>query len=204
LVDFLQPGPGLEEKLDRYGPDLVVAALSNADPRALDRLPHNRDVLLLTGRPLRGIERIAVLGSGGPFDVLKICLAAKLAEQEDASIRFVHVLDTNASRAQVRSLEKFHAELAELVPVPSESMVIESDDLMAALTEAVEDADLAIIGAPPGRHLFTDLIDRIIHDLAIPVVVVRVAEEEGRTTLRGFLDRFTTNRVSPRDAIHHE
>jgi amino acid transporter/nucleotide-binding universal stress UspA family protein len=204
LVDFLEAGPGLGEKLDHYSPDLVVASVVEQDTRSLDQLPHDRDVVLLSGRVPGEINRIAVLGSGGPFDVLKICLAAKLAEQEDASIRFVHVLDTNASRAQVRSLEKFHSELAELVPVPSESMVIESDDLMAALREAVDDADVAIIGAPPGRHLFTDLIDRIIHDLAIPVLVVRVAEEEGRTTLRGFLDRFTTTRVSPRDATHHD
>ncbi|MFQ5522854.1 MAG: amino acid permease [Acidimicrobiia bacterium] len=203
LVDFLQPGPDVEERIRRYNPDLVVASLHTDDARELDQLPHDRDVVVLSGRPPGRIGRIAVLGSGGPFDVLKICLAAKLAEQEDSTIRFVHVLDTNASRAQVRSLEKFHSELADLVPVPSESMVIESDDLMAALREAVADADLAVIGAPPGRHLFTDLIDRIIHDLGVPVLVVRVAEEEGRTTLRGFFDRFTTTRVSPRDAIHH-
>lgn len=202
-VDLVHPGPDLEERIRSLAPDLVVASLHTRDARELDRLPHDRDVVVMSGTPPADIGRIAVLGSGGPFDVLKICLAAKLAEQEGSTVRFVHVLDTNASRAQIRSLEKFHAELAELVPVPTESTVIESDDLMAALREAVADAELAVIGAPPGRHLFTDLIDRIIHDLGVPVLVVRVAEAEGRATLRDFLDRFTTTRVSPRDAIHH-
>ena len=136
-----------------------------------------------------------MLGSGGPYDVLKICLAVKIAEQEGASIRFVHVLDPTASRAQVRSLEKFHEDLGELCDVPTESMVIESEDLLASLTSAVGDTDLAIVGAPRGRHFFTDLIDRIVERVQAPVLLVRVAEKDQPTTIRNFFHRFVTTRL---------
>lgn len=193
-VSFLPSGDDLVDKILEYDPDLLVASVTRDDGHG-DNLPDDRDVALLTERDLGDIERIAVLGSGGPYDVLKICLAAKIAEEEGASIRFVHVLDPTASRAQVRSLEKFHEDLGELCSVPTESMVIESEDLLAALTSAVDDTDLAIIGAPKGRHFFTDLIDRIVERVPAPVLLVRVAEKAEPTTIRNVFHRFVTNRL---------
>jgi amino acid transporter len=193
-VNYLHPGDGLAEKIGEYDPDVIVGSAARGEKHG-DDLPADRDVALLTGRDLGEIERIAVLGSGGPYDVLKICLAAKIAEEEGASIRFVHVLDPTASRAQVRSLEKFHEDLGELCGVPTESMVIESEDLLAALTSAVDDTDLAIIGAPQGRHFFTDLIDRIVERVPAPVLLVRVAEKDEPTTIRNLFHRFVTNRL---------
>ena len=193
-VSFLPSGDDLVDKILEYDPDLLVASVTRGDGHG-DNLPDDRDVALLTERDLGDIERIAVLGSGGPYDVLKICLAAKIAEEEGASIRFVHVLDPTASRAQVRSLEKFHEDLGELCSVPTESMVIESEDLLAALTSAVDDTDLAIIGAPKGRHFFTDLIDRIVERVPAPVLLVRVAEKAEPTTIRNVFHRFVTNRL---------
>jgi amino acid transporter len=193
-VSYLHPGDGLTEKIGEYDPDVIVGSAARGEKHG-DDLPADRDVALLTGRDLGEIERIAVLGSGGPYDVLKICLAAKIAEEEGASIRFVHVLDPTASRAQVRSLEKFHEDLGELCGVPTESMVIESEDLLAALTSAVDDTDLAIIGAPQGRHFFTDLIDRIVERVPAPVLLVRVAEKDEPTTIRNVFHRFVTNRL---------
>jgi hypothetical protein len=193
-VNYLHPGDGLADKIGEYAPDVIVGSAARGEKHG-DDLPADRDVALLTGRDLGDIERIAVLGSGGPYDVLKICLAAKIAEEEGASIRFVHVLDPTASRAQVRSLEKFHENLGELCGVPTESMVIESEDLLAALTSAVDDTDLAIIGAPRGRHFFTDLIDRIVERVPAPVLLVRVAEKDEPTTIRNVFHRFVTNRL---------
>ena len=201
LVQLLQTGEGLEEKILEYAPDLVIGAQVAIDGRH-DELPADRDAVLFMGSELGEIRRIAVLGSGGPYDVLKICLAAKLAQAEDASIRFVHVLDPAVSRAQVRSIERFHADVGELCGVPTESMVIESEDLLVALTSAVGDADLAIIGAPRGRHFFTDLIDRIVGGIAPPVLLVRVAAKDQPATLRSFLDRVVASRLTRSDATH--
>jgi len=74
-------------------------------------------------------------------------------------------------------------------------MVIQSEDLLAALTSAVDDSDLAIIGAPRGRHFFTDLIDRIVERVPAPVLLVRIAEKDERTTIRNVFHRFVTNRL---------
>jgi nucleotide-binding universal stress UspA family protein len=131
-------------------------------------------------------------------------MATKLAEEEGASIRLIHVLDPSTSRAQVRSLEKFHEELGELVGVPTESRVVESEDLLAALTSEVDDVDLVIIGAPRGRHFFTDLIDRIVQRVAVPVLLVRVADRQERATLRSTFYRLVTNRIGRGDAEHRE
>jgi amino acid transporter len=193
-VNFLHPGDDLVNRIAEYDPDLLVGAATRGDGHG-DNLPADRDVALLTGDSLDKISRIDVLGSGGPYDVLKICLAAKIAEEEGASIRFVHVLDPAASNTQVRALEKFHEDLGELVNVATESMVIQSEDLLAALTSAVDDTDLAIIGAPRGRHFFTDLIDRIVERVPAPVLLVRVAEKDEPTTIRNVFHRFVTNRL---------
>jgi amino acid transporter len=193
-VNFLHPGDDLVNRIAEYDPDLLVGAATRGDGHG-DNLPADRDVALLTGDSLDKISRIDVLGSGGPYDVLKICLAAKIAEEEGASIRFVHVLDPAASKTQVRALEKFHEDLGELVNVATESMVIQSEDLLAALTSAVDDTDLAIIGAPRGRHFFTDLIDRIVERVPAPVLLVRVAEKDEPTTIRNVFHRFVTNRL---------
>ncbi|MGD2102039.1 MAG: universal stress protein [Acidimicrobiia bacterium] len=186
----------LEERVSDYRPDLLVSELT-ADDSHGEQLPADVDVALVTGTPGESIETIAVLGSGGPFDVLKISVATKLAEAKGATLRFVHVLDPTSSRAQIRTLEKFHDQLGDLCAVPTESMVIESMDLVAALASAVEDADLAVMGSSRGHHLFTDLIDRIVQRMSIPVLLVRVAEKEEPTTFRSLLDRVLTSRVVP-------
>lgn len=201
-VRTLDPGEGFAERLVENDPDLLVMSVGRDDAHAGDHLPRDRDTVVLTGDLPPDIGRIAVLGSGGPFDVLKICTATEIAKTEDAEIRFVHVLDPSVSRSQVRSLEGFHADLAELCGVPTESMVLESEDLLAALTSAVGDADLTIVGAPRGRHLFTDLIDRIVDGVPGPVLVVRAGDREERPSVRSWLDRFVASRLERSDAQH--
>ena len=202
LIRVLRPGEGLTERIDESDPDLIVGALGGEDARYGGHLPLDRNVVVYSGASLGEIDRIAVLGSGGPYDVLKISIAAKLAEREGASIRFIHVLDPSASRAQVRFVEKFHADVGELCNVPTESMVIESEDLLGALTSAVGDSDLAIMGAPQGRHFFTDLIDRIVGDISPPVLLVRTAEKDERASVRRFFDRYVASRLTRADATH--
>jgi hypothetical protein len=198
LVRLLKPGSGLEERLAEADPDLIVSPLGDGD------LPVDRDVIALRGEEPEDVNVIAVLGSGGPYDVLKICLAAKLAKMEDATVRFVHILDPSSSRAQVRFIEQFHADVGELIEVPSESMVIEDEDLLGSLREAVADVDLVIIGAPTGRHFFTDLFDRIVERIEPPILVVRIADKDEPTTLRALFDRLVTRRLSRSDATHDE
>lgn len=201
LVTFLQHTDNLGEKVAEHDPDLIISTAARSDDRHLE-LPQDRDVVLLTGEGLGEVGRIAVLGSGGPFDVLKICLATKIAETEGSTVRFVHVLDPAASRSQVRSIERFHAQLEEMLDVPTESMVLESVDLIGALASAMGDVDLAIIGAPRGRHYFTDLIDRIVTTIDPPVLLVRVGEREGPASVRIVFDRIFSALLQREDAAH--
>lgn len=180
--------------------DLIVAGLDVATMRRREDLPEDRDVVAFSGDDLGSIERIAVLGSGGPYDVLKISVAAKLAGESGASIRFVHVLDPRATRAQVRSLEQFHGEVGALCDVPTESTVVQSEDLMGALTSSVGDADLAIVGAPRRRPFSDEGIHRIISRIAPPVLVVRVADKDEPASLRRFFDRVVMWRLAGSDA----
>jgi hypothetical protein len=194
-IRFVDPGAELDTRISEYRPDLIVSTLGGEEGGHGDAHSATIDAAFVAGTPGDSIETIAVLGSGGPFDVLKISIAARLAQAEQATLRFVHVLDPSSTRAQIRSLEKFHAELGELCTVPTESMVIESEDLLAALASGVGDADLAVVGSSRGHHLFTDLIDRIVERMRVPVLVVRVAEREEPTTLRSVLDRLLTGTV---------
>ncbi|HZD22914.1 MAG TPA: APC family permease, partial [Acidimicrobiia bacterium] len=112
-VPVITEGVRAAHEIADSDPHLVIGAMPQHSGHG-DHLPRDRDVALIAGVPEGPIDTIAVLGSGGPFDVLKISLAARLARSEEASIRFVHVLDPSASRAQVRSLESFHAQIGEL------------------------------------------------------------------------------------------
>ena len=76
-VRLFHPDTDLEEKISEYDPDLLISSLGDDEAH---HLPADRDVALLTGGQPDSIKTIAVLGSGGPFDVLKICLATKMAE----------------------------------------------------------------------------------------------------------------------------
>lgn len=201
---MLQRGADFAERLSEYDPELLVASVSRDEVHHGDDLPPDRDTVVLTGDLPEEINRVAVLGSGGPFDVLKIAMASEIAKTEEAAIRFVHVLDPSVSRSQVRSLEGFHADLDQFCEVPTESMVLESEDLLSTLTSAVGDADLTIIGAPRGRHLFTDLIDRIVDSVPGPVLLVRVAEREEKRSIRSWFDRLVANRLGRSDAQHSE
>ena len=191
-------------KIDACAPDLLIGAAVPGKVDETDDLPRDRDVLVLSGEMPEAINRIAVLGSGGPQDVLKVTTAAKLAQAHEASLRLVHILDPSASRAQVRWLENSLNELGEVLGVSTEAWVDESEDLMPALTRAVDQADLVIIGAPRGRHFFTDLIERMIARLHAPVLLVRVAESDRYGPVRSFLDRLVSSRTSQSDATHRQ
>ena len=199
-IPVLRSSQDLLSRINEYDPDLIIGVPASVDGTTTDHLPEDRDVVLLSGSFPEQLDTIAVLGSGGPYDFLKITLAARLAQSQNASLRFVHVLDPSAPRSQIRSLEKFHGDLDGLCGVPTESVVSESEDLLSALTDAVAGADLAVIGSTRGHHLFTDLIDRIVDRMSVSVLLVRMGQRRGRRSLRRFLDLVLTRRLARGEA----
>lgn len=199
-IPVLRSDENLVPRINEYDPDLMIATSARVDGATTDHLPGDRDVALLSGTFPEHLETIAVLGSGGPYDFLKITLATRLAESENASLRFVHVLDPGVPRSQIRSLERFHADLDELCEVPTGSVVTESEDLLTALMEAVADADLAVVGSTRGHHHFTDLIDRIVERMSVPVLLVRMGDPLKRRSFRRFVDLILTWRLARGEA----
>jgi amino acid transporter len=167
--------------VEREGVDLFIADL----PQELKATRHiNRDIrwlrehlicdsVFLRNRGVEGIDRIAVLGTGGPYDPVKIGIADHIARHEDAEIRFVHLLPQDAPPGQAESIRDYHVNLGEILSVPWDDRVRPTDDLIETLTKFSRGANLVILGAPTHRfQLVTDLADRIAESVDCPALLV--------------------------------
>jgi hypothetical protein len=131
------------------------------------------DTILFRNRGLDKIESIVILGSGGPYDVLKISLADRIAQREHAAIRFVHVVNEEATEAQVSSIREYHEHLHRIIDQPTESRIEPAEELVETLARLSRGANLVIIGAVASRfRIFTDLADRITEMMDAPALVV--------------------------------
>jgi amino acid transporter len=167
--------------VEREGVDLFIADL----PRELRATRHiTRDLhwlrehlicdsVFLRNRAVDEIDRIAVLGTGGPYDPVKIEMADHIARYETASIRFVHLTPKDAPPAFAESIRAYHEQLGENLTVPWDDRVKPTDDLVETLTDLSRGANLVILGAPTHRfHLVTALADRIAEAVDCPALLV--------------------------------
>jgi amino acid transporter len=173
--------------VEREGVDLFIADLPQ-DLRATRHI--NRDLhwlrehlvcdsVFLRNRAVEEIDHIAVLGTGGPYDPVKIGIADHIARYEDARIRFVHLLPPDAPSAQAESIREYHAQLGEVLTVPWDQRVKPTDDLIETLTKFSRGASLVVLGAPTHRfHLVTDLADRIAEAVDCPALLVHTPSLE--------------------------
>jgi len=150
------------------------------------------DFAFLGHRYLDEINDVAILGSGGPLDPVKVMLAHRIAVGEGASIRFVHVLGEEAPGRQAAERRDYHHRLDALLDVESESRVSRSNDLVAALSAESRSADLVIVGALRTRfRVLTDLVDRLQEEVDAPVLLVRTHELSSQHSMAGRLvERF--------------
>jgi amino acid transporter len=167
--------------VEREGVDLFIADLPQ-DLRATRHVGRDLrwlrehltcDSVFLRNRSVDDIDTIAVLGTGGPYDPVKIEMADHIARYEDASVRLVHLTPADSPPAQTQSIEAYHAQLGEILTVPWDDRVRPTDDLVETLTELSRGANLVILGAPTHRfHLVADLADRIAESVDCPALVV--------------------------------
>jgi len=147
-----------------------------------DHLPC--DSAFLRNRPLGAIDTIVIMGTGGPYDPVKIDLAARVADAERARIRFIHVALESASEEQMAVIGDYHRRLGAALTVPSDSWVEPADDLVETLTRLSRGANLVVLGAPSHRfHLVTDLADSIAEGVDCPALLVHTPLHE-RPSLR--------------------
>jgi len=167
--------------VEREGVDLFIADL----PQELRATRHvTRDLrwlrehlicdsVFLRNRAVDDIDTIAVLGTGGPYDPVKVEIADHIARYEQASIRFVHLTPTDAPPAQAESIRAYHQQLGAILTVPWEDRVEPTDDLIETLTGLSRGTNLVILGAPTHRfHIVTDLADRIAESVDCPALLV--------------------------------
>ncbi len=131
------------------------------------------DTILFRNRGLEEIDTIVILGSGGPYDVLKISLADRIAQREQAAIRFVHVVNEEATEAQISSIADYHERSARDDRVPTESRIEPAEELLGTFARLSRGANLVIMGAVASRFSFmTDLADRIAEMVDAPALLV--------------------------------
>ncbi|RLE11196.1 MAG: hypothetical protein DRJ28_11090, partial [Actinobacteria bacterium] len=105
--------------VEQEGVDLFIADLPQ-DLRATRHITRDLrwlrenlicDSVYLRNRAVDEIDRIAVLGTGGPYDPVKIEMADHIARYETASIRFVHLTPEDAPPAFAESIRAYHEQL---------------------------------------------------------------------------------------------
>jgi amino acid transporter len=143
------------------------------------------DTIFFRNRGLAKIDTIVILGSGGPYDVLKISLADRIAQREQAAIRFVHVVNEDATEAQLASINEYHEHLQNLIDLPTESRVEPAEELLDTLARLSRGANLVVLGAVATRfRIFADLADRIAEMMDAPALLV-YAKVSARKSLLG-------------------
>jgi nucleotide-binding universal stress UspA family protein len=129
--------------------------------------------VFLRNRVVENIDAISVIGTGGPYDPVKIGMADHIARYEDATLRFVHLVAPDALPAQVDVIRKYHERLGAVLTVPWDDLIRPTEDLVSTLTELSRGANLIILGAPSHRfHVVTDLADRIGEAVDCPALLV--------------------------------
>ncbi|MBT8165218.1 MAG: universal stress protein [Acidimicrobiia bacterium] len=185
-IQSKDPEETLLEYVEDFGVDLVVSDLPR-ESRGTRRFIHEMkdvrdhlpcDSIFLRNRTVGHVRTVVIMGSGGPYDVLKISLAARIAAAEGSQLRFVHVLPEAARVQQADSIESYHHRLEELVTADTVSAVSRAPDLIDEIAEVAGDADLIVMGAPAHRvRLFGDLADRIADRLDAPVMMVHTNQQ---------------------------
>lgn len=154
-----------------------------------DHLPG--DSAFLRNRQVREIDTIVVMGTGGPYDPVKIDLASRIAKAEQARIRFIHVAVESASEEQMALIGDYHRRLGDLLTVPCDSWVEPAEDLVGTLTRLSRGANLVILGAPSHRfHVVMDLADSIAEAVDCPALLVHTPLFERPSLPRRLIEQF--------------
>lgn len=188
-----------QKRIGEYNVDLLLAEMPNnirankPFVRDLRWLRDNSecDTILFRNRGLDEIDNIVIMGSGGPYDVLKISLADRIAQREKASIRFVHVVNEEATEAQVASITEYHERLHDMIDLPTESRIEPAEELVDTLARLSRGANLVVLGAVATRfRLFADLADRITEMLDAPALVVYANVSARKSILGRIIEYF--------------
>ncbi len=149
------------------------------------------DSVFLRNRSVGDIDTIVIMGTGGPYDPVKLGLAHRIAVAEQAKIRFVHVANEEATEAQMESIAEYHDRLGAVLTADWDSRIEPHGDLVDSLTELSRGANLVMLGAPSHRfHVVTDLADRLAESVDCPALLVHTPIHEKANAVVRWVERF--------------
>ena len=182
---------GIDVVLGEWRPDTFGGELLGRDDDwYIDHA--DTDLVFVRARDLDGIDEIAVVSDGGPYDPLEVLVANAIAGESGATIRFVHAVeDANDERRE--SITAYHDELAETCTVPTESAVFADNDIDTILA-AVETADVAVMSTS-AHHFLYDVVfgavpDQLAANAHSTVLLTHSHEPRRHTFIRHLLDRY--------------
>ena len=164
------------------GPALPPGALpAGSQAAALERLLNevDCDITILRAMPdwdLTRVRRVVIpIGGKGAQDALRARLLGSLYRATAPTLVFVSVLRTTATDEHVRDAQRNLRTLAAIEsPGDAELEVLRSDDIVGALAEQAEGADLVILGLPriKGRKLLGELALRTAQRVRCPTIML--------------------------------
>lgn len=128
------------------------------------------DVLVERVGERSGVESILVPTAGGPHAEFAVETADAIAQSTGARIELSTVIDPAASERKRDTAESDLAELAASVDSPTETMLVESDDVSRTIIARSSEHDLTVIGA--SRE---SLLQQLVFG-AVPEQVAREAD----------------------------
>lgn len=157
------------------------------------------DSVFVKNRGLGEICDIAVIGEKGPYDPIEIRMANAIALQHGATIRFLRAVKPNATEVQVDSIQAYHEELDRLCDVPTESVIVRTENRVETLEEMISTCDLVTVSAFGHQffpnNIFGDFADRIAERVDCSVLMVHAYQTSHiHTFLRYAIERIIHSR----------
>ncbi|MFB6070707.1 MAG: amino acid permease [Halanaeroarchaeum sp.] len=151
------------------------------------------DVVFVRNRGYEGIDRVVVVAGVGPLDPLEPVLADAIARATGATIEFVATIDrpTDDHREMARD---YLDELATMCEAETETVLLEGDDPVVAVSGRLGRTDLVVVGTE-AHHLVFDVLfgtvpDRLVERVPSTVLVTHASRPRTHTFIRALLERY--------------
>jgi amino acid transporter/nucleotide-binding universal stress UspA family protein len=183
---------GVDVVLGEWNPDAFGGELLGRDDDWY--IEHaDTDLVFVRTRDLDGINEIAVVSDGGPYDPLELLVANAIAGETGATIRFVHAVNEGVDDDRRDDIAAYHDALDEVCTVPTESVVLADDDIDTILS-TVETADVAVMSTS-AHHILYDVVfgavpDQLAENARSTVLLTHSHAPRRHTFIRHLLNRY--------------
>ena len=103
----------------------------------------------------------------------------------------MHVVNEEATEAQLASIRAYHDHLHTMIELPTESRIEPAEELVNTLARLSRGANLVVLGAVATRfRIFSDLADRITEMMDAPALVVYAKVSARKSRLARVVEYF--------------